>query len=125
MLESDLSPLILIMLDQNKYTRKSDLKVELILKYCGAFLNSGWLEIVTQGRTKCQEAAHRISARSSGRIENYDCCYKTGQLRILRQNPNLIVFLLPGLYHPPPWRSRFQPMINYLREKSNQSIIVM
>jgi hypothetical protein len=40
-----------------------------------------------------------MSARSNGWIENYDCYRETGQLRILRQNPNLIVFLLPGSYH--------------------------
>jgi hypothetical protein len=49
--------------------------------------------------TTCQETPHKVSARSNGRIENYDCCRKTGQLCILRQNPNLIVFLLPGSYH--------------------------
>ena len=40
----------------------------------------------------------KITAPSTGRIENYDCCRETGQLCILRQNPNLIVFSLPGLY---------------------------
>ena len=40
-----------------------------------------------------------MRARSNGQIENYECCCKTGQLRILRQNSNLIVFLLPGSYH--------------------------
>jgi hypothetical protein len=30
---------------------------------------------------------------------NYDCCRETGQLRILCQNPNLIVFSLWGSYH--------------------------
>jgi hypothetical protein len=40
-----------------------------------------------------------MSARSNSWIENYDCYRETGQLRILRQNPNLIVFLLPESYH--------------------------
>jgi hypothetical protein len=54
---------------------------------------------LTQGRTTCQEIPHKILARSKGRIENYDCCRETGQLCIWRQNPNLIIFLLPGSYH--------------------------
>jgi hypothetical protein len=40
-----------------------------------------------------------MPARFNGWIENYDYYRETGQLRISRQNLNLIVFLLPGSYH--------------------------
>ena len=61
-----------------------------------ALPNSDWHDILTQGRQTCQEPPRKISARSNGRIENYDYCCKTRQLHILRQNPNLT---LPGSYH--------------------------
>jgi len=68
-------------------------------QYCGAFSNSDWSDILTQGRTTCKDTPRKISIWSKGWIENYDCCRKTGQLRTLRQNPNLIVFSLPESYH--------------------------
>jgi hypothetical protein len=52
-------------------------------------------ESLTHGRKTCQETPHRISAWSNSRIDNYNCCLKTGQLGILHQNPNLIVFRCP------------------------------
>jgi len=45
------------------------------------------------------ETPCKIATRSNGRINNYNYYRETGQLCSLRQNPNLIVFLLPGLYH--------------------------
>jgi len=67
-------------------------------QYCNAFLNFDWPEILIQGRKTCQETPRTISARSNCQIENYNYFCKTGQLHILRQNPNLIVFSLLGSY---------------------------
>jgi hypothetical protein len=67
-------------------------------EYCDAFPKSDWFEILTQGRKTYQETSHNILARSNDWIENYHCWCEIGQLRILRLNPNLIVFSLPGLY---------------------------
>jgi len=67
-------------------------------EYCNAFPNSDCFEILTQGRQTYQETSHNILARSNYWIENYHYWCEIGQLRILRQNPNLIVFLVPGLY---------------------------
>ena len=61
-------------------------------RYCIVFPNFDWPERLTQGRKTCQENPHKISAQSNDRIENYNCCRKTRQLRILHQNPNFIVF---------------------------------
>ena len=65
-------------------------------QYCGAFSNSDWPEMLTQGRKICLESPCNIWAQSNGSIENYNCCRKPGLLRILRQNPNLTLL---GLYH--------------------------
>jgi hypothetical protein len=45
------------------------------------------------------EIPRNISAPSNSWIENYNNYRETGQLHILRQNPNLIVFSLHGSYH--------------------------
>ena len=60
-----------------------------------AFPNCDLSKNLNQGRTTCQETPSKISARSNGQIENYDCCRKTGLLHILRQNLNLT---FPGSY---------------------------
>ena len=65
-------------------------------RYCGAFRNSDWPAILTQGRKTCLESPHKILPGSNGRIENYDCFREPGLLRFLCQNPNLTLL---GLYH--------------------------
>jgi hypothetical protein len=65
-------------------------------QYCGAFQNSDWPEILTHSRKTCLKSPHKILDQSNDRIENYNCFYKPGLLRFLRQNPNLTLL---GSYH--------------------------
>jgi hypothetical protein len=87
-----------------------------LIPYWNAFLNFERPESLTYCRKTCQETLHKSSTKSNSRIENYDYYRKIRQLRILRQNPNLIVFSLPVSYqiHFDLWTS-YLAMILFLK----------